>query len=188
MAPLLAEKNFVPVIEPVREALGGLKKTLSAVCTAGGRAIVIVNPYHGDHQEDGTSITSLLQEGFIGTDNIAAGILLRSDMTVDEVMACYNHHADHHPVLVHGGFTAPKALAAELEDNMPGLTNVFVEDHAKLLYRNHFAQSTRIPVRYAFKRQRTADYPATEAFSALHVTYGSYVMSGFGHFLTSGHI
>src|SRR3546814_2189169 len=80
MAPLLAEKNFVPVIEPVREALGGLKKTLSAVCTAGGRAIVIVNPYHGDHQEDGTSITSLLPEGFIGTDNIAAGILLRSDI------------------------------------------------------------------------------------------------------------
>ena len=65
MAPLLAEKNFVPVIEPVREALGGLKKTLSAVCSAGGRAVVIVNPYHGDHQEDGTSITSLLKEGAV---------------------------------------------------------------------------------------------------------------------------
>lgn len=31
----------------------------------------------------------------IGTDNIAAGILLRSDMTVDEVMACYHDHVDH---------------------------------------------------------------------------------------------
>src|SRR3546814_12869069 len=109
MAPLLAEKNFVPVIEPVREALGGLKKTLSAVCTAGGRAIVIVNPYHGDHQEDGTSITSLLQEGFIGTDTIAAGTLLRTHMTVHEVMACSHNHADHPPLLVPGGFPAPKA-------------------------------------------------------------------------------
>jgi hypothetical protein len=44
-AELLAKKNFVPVIEPVRESLGGLKKTLSTVCDAGGRAIVIVNPY-----------------------------------------------------------------------------------------------------------------------------------------------
>ena len=32
---LLAEKNFVPVIEPVRESLGSLKKTLSAVCEVG---------------------------------------------------------------------------------------------------------------------------------------------------------
>src|SRR3546814_9692338 len=83
------------------------------------------------------------------------------------------------PVLVHGGFTAPKALAAELEDNMPGLTNVFVEDHAKLLYRKHFDQSTRILVRDGFKRQRNADYPAMEEFSDLHVTYGDHGMAGF---------
>ena len=74
---LLAEKNFVPVIEPVRESLGSLKKTLSAVCEAGGRAIVIVNPYHGDHKKDGASITGLLQEYFCEVDNISAGILLR---------------------------------------------------------------------------------------------------------------
>lgn len=188
MAPLLAEKNFVPVIEPVREALGGLKKTLSAVCAADGRAIVIVNPYHGDHQEDGTSITSLLQEGFIGTDNIAAGILLRSDMTIDNVMACYNDHAGHRPVLVHAGFTAPKALAAELESGIAHLTNVFVEDHAKLLYRKHFDQSRRILVRDGFKRQRNADYPAMEEFSDLHVTFGDLWMAGFGDFLIVGDV
>lgn len=188
MAPLLAEKHFVPVIEPVREALGGLKRTLAEVCDAGGRAIVIVNPYHGDHQEDGTSITSLLQEGFIGTDNIAAGILLRSDMTVEEVTACYGHHADHNPVLVHAGFTAPKALAATLQVDMPGLTNVFVEDHAKLLYRKHFEQSTRVLVRDGFKRQRNADYPAMEEFSDLHVTYRDLGMAGFGDFLIVGDV
>ena len=186
MAELFAEKKFVPVIEPVREALSGLKKTLSAVCDAGGRAIVIVNPYHGDHQEDGANITGLLQEGFVGVDNISAGILLRSDMTVEDVMACYDHHADHQPVLVHAGFTAPKALATELEDGMPGLTNIFVEDHAKLLYRKHFEQSTRILVRDGFKRQRNADYPEMEEFSDLHVTYGDLGMAGFGDFLIVG--
>lgn len=186
MAALLAEKNFVPVIEPVREALGGLKKTLSAVCAAGGRAIVIVNPYHGDHQQDGTSITGLLQEDFIGTDNISAGILLRNDMTVDEVMACNHDHAGHHPVLVHVGFTAPKALAVELENQMPSLTNVFVENHAKLLYRKHFDQSTRILVRDGFKRQRNADYMEMDEFSDLHVTYEDLGMAGFGDFLIVG--
>jgi len=147
-----------------------------------------VNPYHGDHQEDGTSITGLLQDGFIGANNISAGILLRSDMTVDEVMTCYNHHVDHHPVFVHAGFTAPKALAAELENGMHGLTNVFIEDHAKLLYRKHFDQSTRILVRDGFKRLRNADYPAMEEFSDLHVTYGDLGMSGFGDFLIVGDV
>lgn len=188
MAALLADKNFVPVIEPVREALGGLKKTLGAVCAAGGRAIVIVNPYHGDHQEDGTNITGLLKGGFVGVDNIAAGILLRSNMTVDDVMACYHLHGDHHPVLVHAGFTAPKALSAELEDGSLSLTNVFVEDHAKLLYRKHFEQTTRILVRDGFKRLRNADYPEMEEFSDLHVTYGELGMAGFGDFLIVGDV
>lgn len=59
MAKLLAEKKFVPVIEPVHKSLGGLKKTLRAICDVNGSAIVIVNPYHGDHQEDGAGITAV---------------------------------------------------------------------------------------------------------------------------------
>ena len=38
MAPLLAEKDFVPLIEPVRESLGGLKRTLEAIRDAQGKA------------------------------------------------------------------------------------------------------------------------------------------------------
>ncbi|WP_457808468.1 sce7725 family protein [Kushneria sp. EE4] len=188
MSELLAEKNFIPVIEPVRESLGSLKKTLSAICDAGGRAIVIVNPYHGDHKEDGASITGLLQEGFNEVDNISAGILLRNDMNADEVMACYGQHTDHHPVLVHAGLTDPKALAAALNHDMPDLTNIFIEDHAKLLYRKHFDQSKRILVRDGFKRQRNADYPPIEEFSDLHVTYSELGMAGFGDFLIAGDV
>ena len=31
-ATLLAERNFVPIIEPVKENLGGLEKALKAIC------------------------------------------------------------------------------------------------------------------------------------------------------------
>ncbi|MGY4629106.1 sce7725 family protein [Bradyrhizobium sp. USDA 4486] len=187
-APLLAEKRFVPVIEPVREALGGLGRTLKAICEAGGRAIVIVNPYHGDHQEDGASISELLQKEYIGNEAIAAGILLRSDMTAGEATACYFEHANHNPVLVHAGFSAPKELAAELADHMAGMTNVFVENQDKLLYRKHFEKSKRILVRDGFKRQRNADYPAVEEFSDLHVTFRDRGMDGFGDFLMVGDV
>jgi len=186
MAGLLAEKGFVPVIEPVRESLGGLRKTLTSVSEVGGRAIVIVNPHHGDHQENGSGITGLLQEYFDGDETISAGILLRNSMTVEDVMACYRQHADHRPVLVHAGFTEPKALAAALADSMPELTNVFIEDHAKLLYRKHFDQSIRILVRDGFKRQRNADYVEMEEFSDLNVTFGDLGVEGFGDFLMVG--
>ena len=189
MAKLLAEKEFIPVIEPVRESLSGLRRTLAAVCDAGGRAIVIVNPYHGDHQEDGIGITDLLQEDFKDFDNISAGILLRTDMTVDAVMACYGQHVDHHPVLIHAGFTAPKVLAVELREGMSGLTNIFVEDYANTLYRKHFEGSTRILIRDGFKRRKNSEFAKipVEEFSELHLTFQSDLgMSGFGDFLTVG--
>lgn len=187
-APLLAAKEFVPIIEPVRESLGGLRKTLQAVSEADGRAIVIVNPYHGDHQEDGTSITDLLRNDYRGRAAINAGILLRSDMSVANVMACYADHADHNPVLVHAGFNTPKDLAAGLAAQMPQMKNVFVEDQDKLLYRRHFNQSHCILVKDGFKRQRNADYPPVEEFSDLHVTYAHRGMHGFGDFLIVGDV
>lgn len=191
MATLLAQKGFIPVIEPVRESLGGLKKTLSAVCDADGRAIVIVNPHHGDHQEDGANITGLLQEEFNDVKNISAGILLRNDMTVDAVMDCYNQHIVHAPVLIHAGFTAPKALAGRLGNDIFSITNVFIEDHANTLYRKHFDGSTRILIRDGFKRRKNADFAKIpiEEFSELHLTFQSdLAMNGFGDFVTVGDV
>lgn len=187
-APLLAEAGFIPIIEPVREALGGLEKALAAICDAGGKAILIVNPYHGDHRENGVSITKLLQDDYLGNDAIAAGILLRSDMMLAEAIACHTKHEDHSPVFVHAGFTEPKALAEHFSDEMGNISNVFIEDYAKILYRKHFEGSTRILVRDGFERQRNADYPALEEFSDLHVTYEELGMTGFGDFLTVGDV
>lgn len=188
-ASLLAEKNFIPVIEPVRESLSGLKRTLTAVCDAGGSAVVIVNPYHGDHQEDGVGITELLQEDFKGVDNISAGVLLRTGMSVDAVMTCYKKHIAHHPILIHAGFTEHKALAAKLRSEMSGLTNIFIDDYANTLYRKHFESSNRILIRDGFKRRKNSEFAKipVEEFSELHLTFNSDLgMRGFGDFLTVG--
>lgn len=187
MAELLAAKNFVPIIEPVRESLGGLKKALETVNYAHGKAIVIVNPCYGDHQENGTQISSLLAGEFKSNRNIAAGILLRHDMTVDDVMTYYNRHINHAPVLIHSGFTSPQDLAARLSTlGITDLTHIFIEEQTSLLYRKKFAGENRILVRDGFKRQRNADYPELEEFSDLHITYTDFKMDGFGDFLVVG--
>ena len=81
-APLMAKHGFVPIIEPVREGLSGLDRTLKAVCDAKGSAIVIVNPYHGDHAGKGEDISSLLGKKFLDKNGIAAGILLKESTQV----------------------------------------------------------------------------------------------------------
>jgi len=48
MAPIFKEARFCPIIEPVRDTLGGLNRALDAVVEVDGRAVVIVNPHHGD--------------------------------------------------------------------------------------------------------------------------------------------
>lgn len=187
-ANVMAESGFIPIIEPVKESLGGLEKTLKAICDAGGNAIVIVNPYHGDLQEDATGITQLLQDGYIGNDAISAGILLRSHTSLAEATACFNTHKDHNPTFVHSGFTAQKALADFLHDDLTTSRHVFVEEHANTLYRKHFDGSPRVLIRDGFKRLKNAEYAKIqfEEFSELHLTYKDINMDGFGDFLIVG--
>ena len=185
-AQLLAQSEFVPIIEPVKEALGGLQRTLKAVCDGEGKAVVIVNPYHGDHREDGTGISTLLENGYVGNDSIAAGILLKEDMTLGEALDCYQLHKVHTPTFIHAGFTEAKALAEELGDELSHTRNIFFEAYCGKLYRKHFVESTRILMRDGFKRRRNADYPPLEEFSDLHATFEEEGMDGFGDFLIVG--
>lgn len=190
MASLLSEKNFVPIIEPVRESLGGLERALKAISDAKGRAIIIVNPYHGDHGEDGANISALLQGGFIGNEKISAGILLRNNTSLADAQACFEKHKAHNPTFVHAGFGEPKALAQYLGSNLKDSTHVFVSSPTDTLYRRHFSGSTRILIQDGFERRKNADYAknSPERFSELHVTYTDLDLEGFGDFLIVGDV
>lgn len=183
-ATKLAAAGFVPIIEPVKESLGGLEKALKAVCEANGRAVVLVNPHHGDHAEDGVGISTMLKEGFLNKPGIEAGILLKRNTSVEEALACFGEHKDHARTLVHAGFTDAKALADGLGDELAQTRNVFTENNK--LYQRYFKGSERILVRDGFKRQRNRDYEEVEFFSDLHITYTEEGMTGFGDFLTVG--
>lgn len=187
MAPLMAASGFVPIIEPVREALKGLERALTEICKAEGDAIVIVNPFHGDHAEDGGSISTLLEKSFIGERGITAGILLQNDMDTDDALACYEKHKAHSPTFIHAGFTEAKALAEKLGGGLINTRHVFFEKHCHKLYRKHFkGAAKRVLLRDGFERRRNADHPAVELFSDLHVTYDEEDMEGFGDFLIVG--
>lgn len=185
-AELLAKSSFVPIIEPVKEALSGLDRTLKAICSASGKAIVIINPDYGDHAGDGADISALLKVGFGDQDAIAAGILLKDSMSAADAFELYQTHQSHRPVFIHAGFTEPKALAEKLGDVLVSTQHVFVEKHCGKLYWRHFKGSMRVLLRDGFERRKNADYPPVEKFSDLHVTFEEEGMNGFGDFLMVG--
>lgn len=185
-ASSLAVSGFVPIIEPVKEALGGLARALDAVCRAEGEAIVIVNPKYGDHSDNGESISSLLRRQFVDQQNVSAGILLEDGMTTLQALERCHEHLDHGITLVHAGFTNAKDLADGLGQDLVKTQHVFVEPFCGKLYRKHFAKCKRILLRDGFQRRRNRDYPPLELFSDLHATFGEEGMNGFGDFLTVG--
>lgn len=183
-AERFAQAGFVPVIEPVRESFGGLEKSLKAVCDAGGSAVVVVNPFHGDHSENGEGISNLLK-AYLPKREIAAGVLLTAEMKLDEVVSCLKVHEDHNLTLLHAGFTQGKALAEAVAGNNV-VRHLFLGSEDPL-YRRNFKGQPRVLVRDGFKRRkRNLDYPPVEFFSVLHASFEEEGMDGFGDFLTVG--
>ncbi len=186
-AAMLASAGFIPVIEPVKEALGGLEKALDAICNVGGQVVVVVNPLYGDHSEDGESISTLLKDKYRMKPAVTAGILLNEAITIKQIVDLCEEHKDHGLTLVHAGFTDAKILAEKLGEKCKTIRHIFFEQYCGLLYRKYFAGAERILIRDGFeKRLRNKDHPPLEPFSDLHVTYEEVGMNGFGDFLTVG--
>lgn len=185
-ASLMAATRFVPIIEPVKESLGGLQRTLNAVCDAGGRAVVIVNPYHGDLAQDGEGIAALLDGEYREKREIEIGILLKENTLVEEVQRYIVRHEDATVAFIHAGFTDSGALVTALGDRAREGRHIFVDPPSGKLYRRHFMGANRILLKDGFSKRRNADHPPIEPFSDLHVTFSEEGMKGFGDYLIVG--
>lgn len=186
VAQMLAESGFVPIIEPVKEPLGGVDRTLKAICEVNGKAILIINPDYGDHAKKGEDISSLLDAVFLDEPGISAGILLNDQTDVENAMAYYKRHSAHQPVFIHSGYMEHRELVERLGDDLTTTTHIFLEKYCGKLYRKHFRGCTRILLRDGFQKRRNADHPDLEEFSDLHVTFQEDGMDGFGDFLIVG--
>ena len=185
-ASIIAESGFVPIIEPVRAPIGGLEKTLKSLTDVDARAIVVVNPRHGDHRESYESISELLENDYKDSDSVSAGILLTSETDLDQALTLATRFNKSGTALIHAGFTEPRTLSNEPVIDGGEFQNIFLADHSNRLYRRYFSKGTRILVDDGFVQMRNADYPLVESFSDLHVTFKEEGMDGYGDFLIVG--
>ena len=185
-AELLGQIGFVPIIEPVRESLTGLKRTLEAIVGAAGEVVLIVNPHHGDHAEDAAAITDLVDKEFPAHPKLSVGVLATEGASVDAVIKTCAKHATRPLTLIHAGATDARGIAARLVGELTIHRHVFIEEFCGKLYRKHFISERRVLVRDGFKRRSNREHPEVEFFSDLHATFSEENVSGFGDFLVVG--
>lgn len=186
-ANLFADKRFIPVIEPVKEPLSGLEKTLDILCKSDAKAVVVINPQLGDHSGSGDSIIDLLNKRYADSDNIICGVLLTEKLSLSDATELLNKCGNKKLALIHAGFSEAIDLARSIQDNPKIDTSIFLEDFCGKLYRKHFREHLhKILIRDGFQRRRNKDHPDVEFFSDLHETYEEENMTGFGDFLIVG--
>jgi hypothetical protein len=186
-AQLLKRAGFVPIIEPVRESLSGLKRTLHALKDAQAKVVLVVNPLHGDHASDASVIKSMIDVELRDHSNVSVGIALYESTSVEQAKEFHAIYEGKSCTFVHEGFTDAANLAASLGSNALKSRHVFFENVCGKLYRRHFDGAERILLRDGFrKRNSNREYPSLESFSDLHATYREEGMDGFGDFLVVG--
>ncbi len=184
-AELLSSAGFLPVIEPVKQALGGLQKSLDAIVDAKGEAVLIVNPFHGDHSGNGQNLVDFFNSELSDYLDISPGILLSEGTTLDEALRLSSEFGGRLLTFVHSGFAEAKSLA----ESLPGggtYRHIFSEDSCGKLYQRHFKDFQRILLRDGFQKRTNREHPEVEFFSDLHATYMDEGMNGFGDFLIVG--
>jgi hypothetical protein len=185
-AGLFAAHDFVPIIEPVKEALQGLTRVVDALVEAGANAVIVVNPQCGDLAPRHSLMEDFFARQLGAIDDISAGLILTETTTVNDAIEICSKHAERTITLIHSGFTQPKALADRLRQIGCKTQHVFLEATSGKLYQRHFQGSTRVLIRDGFQRRINREHPRVEFFSDLHITYPDEGMDGFGDFLIVG--
>lgn len=184
-AELIAEAEFIPVIEPVRESLTGLERALDALHAAGAGAIVIINPKHGDHSEDGSAITELMRDKYLEF-GFTPGILLSDAMGLGSISGLLDQIGAPEVALIHAGFDNDVAVNSEIENRDLNVVNLFIEKSTGVLYRRRFNQGPKVLIADGFIQEKNSNYPDVERFTDLHVTHIEQGFEGFGDFSIVG--
>lgn len=188
MAPKIAEWGFVPIIEPVKGNFPALKRALDRLVENNCRFILIANPSVGELKVDSSSLwDEILDDHLVEYENYAIGLNLTAEDSLNTAKNFFAAYTADPIAVIHNGFSDGKGLAAIIDAAKPTITDhVFVGQHSSTLYRKHFKGVPRVLIEDGFKSRNNKEYPPSEPFSELYLTYGEMGCDAFGDFLIVG--
>jgi len=189
-AEFLAKNNIYPIIEPVKSDFTALTRSMKAMNENGVNCTLIVNPQAGQKPIPASSILKeLIEDSFKEYKNISLGYILHAKSKIYDLVALLKRYHTFSFTILHYGYPNGKELATAMEDFKNIKTHVFIEGFAGKLYQRYLKKDSikRILIRSGFRSQvKNANYPPSEHFSDLHITYPDEGMDGFGDYLIVG--
>ncbi|MBX8531217.1 sce7725 family protein [Pseudomonas cichorii] len=183
-ADIMARRGFVPILEPVKESLNGVARTIDTVVDAGGSIVLVINPQYGELSRDSSSILELLENSYGQSDSVFAGVLLNESTDLDDIKELLEALDGRRVLFIHAGFRDGADLLSLIEPE-GDVAHVFLEK-ANRRYQRNFSEFERIIVRDGFKKRANRLHPEVEFFSDLHITFEEEGADGFGDFLMVG--
>lgn len=189
MAPQIAEWGFVPIIEPVKEDFSSLKRAFDKLKENNCHFILIANPSVGgmkDKDKEAILWHEIYDSQLNEYKNFSVGINLTAETEL-EVLRQYFEMNPIPMAIIHNGFSDGKGLSTLINEKLPNITeHVFVGQQSSSLYRKHFSGTKRVLIQDGFLARINREYPPSEPFSELYLTYSEMGCQGFGDFLIVG--
>lgn len=182
----MSQVAIVPILEPVKQNVSGLRRALGSLVEQNVRFVLIVNPQCGELCDiDPSLINDLVNDTLSEYHNFSLGYIVNQDtLLLDVTSFCKN--AKHPITIVHSGYRRGRELADALDSLHAVTEHIFIEEDCSKLYRKHFNEKTRVLIRDGFIKRTNREHPEVEHFSDLHITYREENVDGFGDFLIVG--
>ncbi len=185
-AERMSQAAIVPILEPVKQNVSGLRRALEALVEQNIRFVLIVNPQCGELCDiDPALIYDLVNNTLSEYRNFSLGYIVNQDTLLPDITS-FCKAASHPVTIVHSGYQRGHELADALKNLKKVTEHIFIEEFCSKLYRKHFNEKTRVLIRDGFIKRTNREHPEVEHFSDLHITYKDEGVDGFGDFLIVG--
>jgi len=185
-AERMSQAAIVPILEPVKQNVSGLRRALEALVEQNVRFVLIVNPQCGELCDiDPALIKDLVNNTLSKYRNFSLGYIVNQDTLLPDV-TLFCKSSSHPVTIVHSGYQRGRELAETLNSQKNVTEHIFIEEYCSKLYRKHFCEKTRVLIRDGFIKRTNREHPEVEHFSDLHITYQDERVDGFGDFLIVG--
>lgn len=185
-AERMSQANIIPIIEPVKRSLTGLRRALEALMAQQAHFVLVMNPLHGELNGGAEELQAEIVDGLLdGYDNCNLGYITNSNTSLKDIRSfCQKQNKD--ISIIHYGYPRGSELADAVNEIAAVREHIFVDKRCSRLYRRKFRNNSRVLVRDGFVKRTNREHPEVEHFSELHITYTDEGFDGFGDFLTVG--
>lgn len=185
-------KKVSPIIEPVKESISVLEKTLTLFIQKGINFTIIINPIEGELKGGKQQIIVDFIKNRLGDyDNFQIGIYIKSEVDFSKQIKflddCNLLNANF--TLIHNEQLDDLAIINEFNKNREVKYNVINSDRVSKRYDRNFKRQTVITLTDSFRQQKkNKDYSnnTDEFFSEEHLYFSEEGYAGFSDYLTIG--